>query len=151
MKRWREDSGTALIELIGLSVMLLVPISYLAISVFAVQHTVFAAGAAAKEAGRAFVLSDSSSAALERASDAMRLSLVEQGIEGGRFSIHPRGESCDQPPTDAALIPGAVYVICVQLEVAMPFVDRGFLAGALRAPTVTGRTSVTVDYYRSER
>ena len=151
MKGIRGEQGTALIELIGLSIMLLIPISYLAVSVFAVQHAVFAAGAAAKEAGRSFVLAESSSTALERATDAMRLSLDEQDLHGGRLSIHRKGESCEQPSAEPALIPGAVYVICVQLDVAMPFVGRGFLADALHAPTVTGRTTVTVDYYRSER
>lgn len=146
-----DDSGTALIELIGLGVMLLLPITYLAVSVFAVQKGVFAAGAAAREAGRAFVRSDSSATALEDADRAARLALEGQGITGANVSVHPAGQGCDDGPAAPALVPGASYVICVGFGVPLPFADRGFMADALHAVGVTGRTTVTVDDFRSER
>lgn len=46
------DDGSALIEFVGASVLLLLPLVYLLLSVFTVQRGSFAAAEAAREAGR---------------------------------------------------------------------------------------------------
>ncbi len=58
-RRWprrlaRGDDGSALIEFIGLSILLLVPLIYLLVTVFAIQRAAFGVTQAAREAGRAF-------------------------------------------------------------------------------------------------
>jgi hypothetical protein len=125
-----DDSGTALVELIGLTVMLLIPLSYLAVDVFAVQRAVFTAGAEAKEAGRTFVLSSSSDDGLDRA---------RASVTRGELSFHPAGTDCTSQPLTPQLDPGSAYLVCVRLSVGEP------------AITVTGQSTVHVDDYREAR
>ena len=139
------------VELFGLSVGRLVSSSYLAGSVFTVQSAVLAACGAAQEACRAFVRADASDQASRYAVTAARLSLQAQGVRDPAVSVHPLGDSCSAPTVEPALEPGASYIICVRFNVALPFADAGFMAEALHAPTITGRTRVTVDEYRSQR
>ncbi len=146
-----DDSGTALIELIGLGVMLLLPITYLAVSVFTVQKGAFLAGAAAREAGRAFVRADSSAASIDDAERAAALVLADQGIPDANVRVHAAGQSCGGEAADPVLVPGARYVICVRFDVPLPFADRGLMADAMRGVGVTAQTTVTVDDFRSER
>lgn len=57
-RRWnlRDDSGSAIVEFIGVTVVLLVPVVYLIVTLARVQAGLFAAEAAAHDAARAVVV-----------------------------------------------------------------------------------------------
>ncbi|MDQ1643986.1 MAG: hypothetical protein QOJ50_170, partial [Cryptosporangiaceae bacterium] len=69
------DDGTATIEFVGVSLLLLLPLLYLLLSVFAVQRAAFAVTQAAREAGRAYSTAPSAGVGQQRADYAARLAL----------------------------------------------------------------------------
>lgn len=150
--RLRNDDGSALIEFVGASVILLVPLVYLLLSVFQVQRGSFAASQAAREAGRAFATAPSTATGIARADDAARLAFEDQGITVPpvvRFVEF--GASCagSTPTVTPSLAPGARFTVCVGKQVPLPYADRGPFAGALHARVeVVGTYALVVDTYR---
>ncbi|SQD99449.1 conserved hypothetical protein [Parafrankia sp. Ea1.12] len=148
-----RDQGSAMIEFVGLSIVLLIPFVYLFLAVFAVQRSAFGVTQAAREAGRAFATSQSETAGLERARLAAQLAFTDQGIDGApevRFA--PQGADCGAGnPGDGAatLEPGARFVVCVRAHVDLPGV--GAVAGGLADVTVNGQFTVVIDAYRADR
>jgi Flp pilus assembly protein TadG len=143
-RRVHDDEGSALVEFVGLGVVLLLPLLYLLLSVFAVQKAAFAVTQAAREAGRAYATASSQSAAPARAAYATRLALDSQGVrEAYTVRYAAAGSSCTGGAEAAAsLEPGARFVVCVRTQAALP------LGGSI---TVDGRYTVSIDAYRTER
>ncbi len=145
MRRCKEaEDGSALIEFVGIAVILLLPLIYLLLSVFSVQRAAFAVTQAAREAGRAYATAPSTSAAATRADYAARLALSSQRVTS-EAAIHfaPAGAGCATNDAAAAsLKPGARFVVCVRTQAALP------LGGSI---TVNGQYAVTVDTYRTAR
>lgn len=112
MIRLRDEGGTALVEVTWLAILLLVPLVYIVLGVHDVQRASFASTAAARAAGRAFVLADDPASGEARARAAARVALADQGIEGGSVSIACR-PSC--------LTPGSVVEVRVGHQVPLPF------------------------------
>jgi len=145
MKRLpRGDEGSALIEFVGLAVLLLLPLIYLLLSVFSVQRAAFAVTQAAREAGRAYATAPSTRTAATRAAYAARLAISGQGMTAAvSLRYAPAGSGCGSGADGAAnLRPGARFVVCVRTEAALP------LGGSV---TVNGQYAVTVDSYRTAR
>jgi hypothetical protein len=144
----RED-GTAIIEFIFVAVLVFVPLVYLIVSVAVIQRGSLAVSSAAREAGRAFATSDSAAQAQSRAQIAARLALTDQGDDAAiDLRYVADGDSCDAAPVIPQLIPGAVFLICVQRSFALPGVPP-VLAG--RGVTVVGKYVVHIDDYRASR
>nr|WP_230204835.1 hypothetical protein [Parafrankia elaeagni] len=147
------DRGSAMIEFVGLSLVLLVPFVYLFLAVFAVQRAAFGATQAAREAGRAYATAPSESAGLERARLAAQLAFADQGIHSApeiRFAPEDADCGAGSPGDGAATLePGARFVICVRALVALPGV--GAIAGSLADVTVNGQFTVVIDAYREDR
>jgi Flp pilus assembly protein TadG len=139
-----DEDGSALIEFVGLAVLLLIPLIYLLLSVFSVQRAAFAVTQAAREAGRAYATAPSTSAAATRAGYAARLALSSQGVTAGvSLRYAPAGAGCGSGADGAAsLKPGARFVVCVRTQAALP------LGGSV---TVNGQYAVSVDTYRTAR
>jgi Flp pilus assembly protein TadG len=145
LRRARGDEGSALIEFVGLAVLLLIPLVYLLLSVFSVQRAAFAVTQAAREAGRAYATAPSSSVAKDRAAYAAQLALISEGVrEQLSLRYAAAGASCSASSADGAesLRPGARFVVCVRTQAALP------LGGAI---TVNGQYAVAVDSYRAAR
>ncbi|HMA48083.1 MAG TPA: hypothetical protein VKP11_12970 [Frankiaceae bacterium] len=146
----RDDDGSAMVEFVGLSVLLLLPLVYLLLAVFSVQRAAFGVTQAAREAGRAYATAGSSSAGLVRARYAARLALADQGLPAEpevRFA--PVGTRCGRTdPGDGAqsLRPGARFVVCVRARAPLPLAAGGPLGGAAGV-TVNGQFT-GVDAYR---
>ena len=143
--RVKSDEGSALIEFVGLAVLLLVPLVYALLSVFSVQRAAFAVTQAAREAGRAYATSPSTSAAGERAAYAAQLALSSQGVrERPSLRYAPAGSGCSASRADgaASLRPGARFVVCVRTQAALP------LGGSI---AVNGQYAVAVDSFRAAR
>ncbi len=140
------EEGTATIEFVGVSLLLLLPLLYLLLSVFAVQRAAFAVTQAAREAGRAYSTAPSSSVGQQRAAFAARLALRDQGVVD-RTSVQyaPEGSDCRAGSgTDAATLqPGARFTVCVRSVATLPF-------AGISIP-VRGRYAVAVDTYRRSR
>ncbi len=111
----REESGSAVIEFVWLAILLLVPLLYIVLGAFETQRTAYAASAAARSAGRAFVTAPDQSSAYVRARAAARLAFTDQRLDSApelRISCRPDPRDC--------LTPGSVVVARVHSSVALP-------------------------------
>ncbi len=151
--RRRGDDGTAAVEFVLVSVVLVVPLVYLLLGVFGVQRASFGATQAAREAGRAFATADSSAAGLRRARAAVALALADQGVTATPvLTAVPDGAGCSTTAGmgAASLAPGARFTVCLQLQLPLPFADRGLLHAVLPGTVrVSASALVVVDTYRS--
>lgn len=148
-----DDAGSAMVEFVGLSVMLLIPFVYLFLSVFSVQRSAFAVTQAAREAGRAYATAPSQVEAESRAKLAAQLSFEDQGIDGvPEVRFAPEGADCGAAnPGDGAgtLVPGARFTVCVRSQVALP--GTGELFAGVADVTVNGQFTVVVDAFLADR
>lgn len=146
-----REEGSALIEFVGASLILLVPLVYLLLSVFQVQRGAFAAAEAAREAGRAFATAPTTGVGLQRARLAAQLAFRDQGLDDPpsvRFVA--AGASCGASEVRPALAPGASYTVCVAQDVALPYTQRGLFAHALRSRIhVAGKFTLSIDRFRA--
>lgn len=111
----RTQEGTALIEFVWLAILLMVPLVYIVLAVFETQRTAYAASAAARAAGRAFLTAPDEGSAPQRASAAARLAFEDQGSEEPfdvRISCRPRPADC--------LSPGSVVLVRVLTRSDLP-------------------------------
>ncbi len=142
----RDEQGSALIEFIGLSLLLLLPLVYLLVTVFQIQHAAFAVTQAAREAGRAFATAPTAGTGMQRAQVAADLALEDQGLHAGATVGYGSCGGGGSP----SLAPGTHFTVCVRTTAALPLTARGPLSGA-GSVTVNGTYSVAVDAYREAR
>lgn len=117
MSRDRAESGTAIVEFVWLAILLLVPLLYVVLAAFDTQRTAYAASAAARSAGRAFVTAPDQASAYPRAREAARLAFADQSLEGLpelRISCRPSPRQC--------LTPGSVVRAEVHSSVRLPLI-----------------------------
>lgn len=76
----RREEGNAIVEFVGWSTVLVVPVLYLVVTLAQIQATAFAVASAADAAGRILEVEDSPTA-VDRAQVAVGLSLSDQGVE----------------------------------------------------------------------
>ena len=122
--RQRDDSGSALVELTWLGILLLLPMVWLLLSVFEVQRGAFGVTAAARSAGRAFALASDDATGTSQARVAASVALADQGLgaEAWRLEV-----GC--PPLPDCHVGGVVVTVRVETRVVLPFVPD-FLGGA---------------------
>jgi len=117
-RRWRDESGTAVIEFVWLGLLLLVPLVYLLLTVFDAQRGAFAASSASRSAGRAFVLAPDQATAYDRAELAFLVALEDQGVDAGNTDLvitcEPRPEQC--------LTAGSMITVEVVVQQPLPLV-----------------------------
>lgn len=118
----RGEAGTALVEMVWLGLVLLIPLVYLLITFVSVQRAAFGATEAARSAGRAFVLAPDVQSARQRAFDAARVAMADQGIRLVRSQLqivcHPQPTSC--------LHPGSTVEVDLRLQVTLPLLPDTF-------------------------
>jgi hypothetical protein len=128
-RRVRVDSGSALVELTWLGLLLLIPLVYVVITLVTVQRSAYGATEAARAAGRAFILAPDVSTAQQRAFDAARLAMADQGV-----TLSPGDLALTCSPTPhSCLQPGSAVRVEIHLQVKLPLM-----------PFVMGRSSATV-------
>ncbi|MGZ4666071.1 MAG: hypothetical protein ACXV5Q_13840 [Frankiaceae bacterium] len=160
------DSGAAIVEFVALSVLVLIPVIYLVLTIFQIQRSAFGVTQAAREAGRSFATARTTSEAFARARSAAGTALADQGVDGApRVEYVPAGGGCGPGRSSggqsggqsgeqgvASLRPGAVFVVCVRMDVGLPYTSGGRFAGVVPAAIpVTGQYEVVVDEYRRQR
>jgi hypothetical protein len=116
----RTERGSALVEVVWLSLILLIPLVYVLLTLVVVQRSAYGVTEAARAAGRAFVLSPNPAVARQRALAAARLAMRDQGIalpaEDLRISCHPTPASCLQP--------GSTVEVRITFHARLPILPR---------------------------
>ena len=142
----RDDSGSAIVEFVFIAVLVMVPLIYLIAAVATVQRNSLAVSQAARDAGRAFVTSESADEARGRVDAAVRLALADQGLpDDAAVRFVAAGASCDSAAIAPQLAPGARFTVCVIRQVQLPAVPS-VLAG--RGIRTVGAYTIYVDDYR---
>lgn len=125
----RNDQGSATVEFIGLSVILLIPAIYLLLTISQLQAAGYAAVAAADQAAKTVGLSENPAQAEVRAIHTVRLTAED-------FQLDPRATTttihCSNPEcTD----PGTQIRVDVSIDVSLPLVPT-FLGSPTRVATM---------------
>jgi len=145
VSRGRGESGTALVEVTWLAILLLVPLVYLVLAVYDVQRHAFASTAAARAAGRAFVLAPDVAQGTAAARAAAEVALADQDVDAGevdlRLTCRPAGD---------CLAPGSVVRVDVRTQVRLPLVPTA-LGGGAPSIRVDATHSVPYGSFREDR
>ncbi|HET7397780.1 MAG TPA: pilus assembly protein [Intrasporangium sp.] len=137
-----RDEGRAVIEFLFLGVLLLLPLTYLVLTVARLQAGAFAASLAGREAGRAYVSGQSDEDAEARARTAAALAFADFAFDRGTTLRL----SCDGAP---CLRPEGTVTATAVVAVELPLVPD-FLANRLPSSVTISSTHVqTVDRFAS--
>lgn len=130
------DDGNAIVEFLGVALLLLVPVVYLALTLGRVQATTFAVDGAAREAARAITTATDERDAEERALAAVGLALADQGVDADAATSTT--VTCDGD----CMAPGAT--VTVRVGVSAPLPGTSWLQGAvpLAVPVTATATAV---------
>ncbi|RHA39518.1 pilus assembly protein [Cellulomonas rhizosphaerae] len=147
MSRWERpqgDEGSAIIEFLGVSLVLLVPLVYLVLVLAKIEAATFAVEGAAREAARVYVRSDSADEGSQAAVASVGIALQDQG-----FTDDPAQALTLVCSDDPCLTPGGDVEADVRIQVPLPFVP-GFVRDVvpLEVPVSAAR-SAPVDEYRA--
>ncbi len=112
------EGGSAIIEFLGVALLLLVPLIYLILVLAKIQAATFAVQGAAKDVGRAYVLSESTSQGAARAAAAVQLALQDQGFVAADGTLEM---FCGQSD---CLAPGGTITAAVTIPVDLPGVPN---------------------------
>ena len=139
MRIIKSDQGNVIVEFIGITVALLVPLSIIANSSIMVANAYLSTDISARTAARAFVVSSSDASGSRAANSAA--ALVAQDFDSRNSAITTR-ISCSKNP---CLSPGGFVTVRVSKEVALN------LPRALgsRSVVVTSQHTSVVDELRS--
>lgn len=139
----RPDEGRAIVEFIVVGVLVLLPVTYLVMTLARVQAAAFAVSTASREAGRAYTTTGSGQSAEARGRAAAALAFED-------FDFGPSGSvtfACDGSP---CLRPEGRVQIEASVRVRLPLLPD-FLQGSL--PTeipVSAAHVATVDRFRGQ-
>lgn len=114
----RRENGTAMLEFVWLSVLLLVPFVYGVLCLFEVQRAAFGVAVASRSAARAYLLSPDTVAAGRRASRAADVALADQRVHGATLRV-----AC--VPRRACLQPESSVRVVVRASVPLPLLGGG--------------------------
>jgi hypothetical protein len=114
------ERGSAIIEFSFLAVLLLVPLTYVILTVFQLQGGAYAVSSAAREAGRIYVTSDAG-VARERAVAAARVAMRDHGFTLAARNVDIR---CSDP--DACHAPRGTVHVTVEHRVSLPLIPEFF-------------------------
>lgn len=144
--RFGGDEGSSVIEFLGLSLVLLVPLVYLVLVLGRIEAATFAGEGAAREAARTYVVADSADEGAERAIAAAGIALQDQG-----FDDDPAQALTITCSTSPCLAPGSDVAARIDIRVPLPFVP-GFVRDVvpLEIPVSAERVA-PVDAYRASR
>ena len=101
----RRESGTATVEFVWLTILLLVPFVYVLVAVFDTQRASYAVAAASRAAARAYLQADDPAAADQRARTAARVALDDQDVHADvRITCEPSPADCLQPGSSVRVV-----------------------------------------------
>jgi hypothetical protein len=137
------ERGSAVVEFLGVSLILLVPLVYLVLTVARLQAASLAAEGAARDAGRLIAQADSLEQGTSAAALAVELAFADQGLTvDGESALDV---TCSVPD---CLTAGEYVSITVATEIPLPFtpplVDGAVPAGV----TITASAMTAVSGFR---
>ncbi|MFC5677804.1 hypothetical protein [Aeromicrobium endophyticum] len=102
----RREEGTATIEFIWLSLLLLVPLVYVLVAVFDTQRAAYGVSTASRAAALAFLQSPDPASGEQRAKAAAGVALDDQGLDGAsvRVSCLPSPADCFEPGSSVRVV-----------------------------------------------
>lgn len=139
-----SDRGSAVIEFIVIGILVLVPLSYVSMCVMRVESASVASSLAVREAGRAFVSSDTVPEARARAESAAALALSDQGFALPARSLRL---TCS---TAQCLAPESTVHVELNWSVPLPWLPD-FLGKERTSIAITAQRTMPVDTYRGEQ
>lgn len=139
------DGGNAIVEFLGVSLLLLVPVVYLVLVLGTLQAGAFAVDGAAREAVRAFVTTDRDAEGSVRAASAVGLALADQGLDPDQ-AVGSLSLTCSDEPCRT---PDGTVTATVEVDVPLPGVP-GWLRDAVPLSIPVSSTATAgIDAYRS--
>jgi Flp pilus assembly protein TadG len=139
------ERGSAIVEFVFIALVVFLPLVYVVAGFSAVQRGVFAANAAAREAGRALATAPDLATGQARAEAAVRVAVEDQSVEATDvvLAYAPVGSGCDDAGSYApSLAPGEEFSVCVTVTVRVPL-----LPDFIDSNTATGQFVVERDRY----
>jgi len=101
----RREQGTASVEFVWLSILLLVPFVYVLIAVFDTQRASYAVSAASRSAARAYLQSADPATGEQQARIAARVALDDQDVDADvTISCEPAPADCLQPGSSVRVL-----------------------------------------------
>ena len=138
----RREDGRAIIEFVLLGFLLLLPLTYLVLTMARLQAGAFSASLAGREAGRAFVTASDDGQGQSRAQTAARLSFEDFAFDRGATLV----VACDGVP---CLRPDGRITTTATVSVPLPLVPD-FIADRVPSSITLSSTHVqVVDRYVS--
>lgn len=138
------DAGSAIVEFLGLALLLLVPIVYVVLTLARLEAAVYAAQGGAREAARVITRAEDDAAGLARAGAAVELAFADQGFDvDAADALHV---VCDQAP---CVTPGGRVVVEVRVDVPLPGVPDAVRGSVPAQVPVVGRFVAVVDEFRA--
>ena len=138
------DDGSAVVEFLGITLILLVPTVYLVLVLGRLQAAAFAAESAAAQSARAFVTATDVSAGERAAVATARLALEDQGFDGTAAGAALTID-CSSSPCRAS---GSTVATHVAIDVTLPLVPSFVRDVVPLAVRVTADHVAAVDQYR---
>lgn len=135
------DAGSAIVEFLGISLVLLVPLVYLALVLGEFQAAAFAVDGAAREAVRAVITADDADDAAARASAAVEIALADQGVDADAADVLTVRCPGDCPE------PGSTVDVLVRVDVDLPGVPSFVSDAVPLSVPVSATASGVVDTY----
>ncbi|GAA4988129.1 hypothetical protein [Actinopolymorpha pittospori] len=136
------EEGNAIVEFCTMGILFLIPLVYIMLAVFDVQRAAYGVSAAARDAGRAFVLAPSVGDAEVRAREAATIALADQGLELQGFTVACENGGCLQA--------GSSVVVTVAYTVPLPFVPDA-IGGPLASVPVSSTHRTPYGDYRESK
>jgi len=137
------DAGSAVVEFLGLALLLLVPIVYLVLTLARVEAAAYAAHGAARESGRLITRSADDAQGLTRAGAAVELAFADQGFAVDAADV--LRVACDHVP---CVTPGGQVVVEVRVDVPLPGVPAWVRGSVPAQVPVQARFVAVVDEFR---
>lgn len=139
------ERGSAVVEFLGVALVLLLPLMYLVLTAGRLQAATFAVEGASREAARAFVTAPTADDGARLANAAVSLALEDQGFRAGAggLAIACTGDPC--------LEPGGEVVVRVHLDVPLPLVPSFVRSVVPLAVPVEAQHVASVDEYAARR
>lgn len=136
------ERGSMTVEVAFLLVLLVVPLFYLVGTLGRVQAGAYAASAAAREAGRAFVTAADADSAPVRAHAAAELVLDAHGFA-------PDDATLELSCSGECLAPGGQVLVATAVEVPLPLVPDFMRGRVPSSVTLSAQHVSTVDEFRA--
>ncbi|MET0930612.1 MAG: hypothetical protein ABWX74_13915 [Aeromicrobium sp.] len=139
-----DDDGTATVEFVWLTLLLLVPFVYVLVAVFDAQRAAFGVSTASRAAARAFLQSPDVASGERHARAAARIALDDQGLDAADVTV-----TCLPTPA-ACLEPGSSVRVVVRAVQPLPLTP-GALGSQLGGVSVDSTHTEPFGSFRSAR